>query len=767
MARFTNVRRLMPHSRRSLVRAIVRIVLTAFTLTAASARLSAQEIECDPGDIEVRSLRFAGNKTFSSDELSARVLTTPSSFAKRYFKIFGTKRCLPSDGLAPDVQRLKLYYENNGFYDTKVDTVVRPASKTAVDVTFRIAEGPPMVLDTLEITGLDSVADAASITGDLRLQQGGRFGRLQMYSDIDTITARLRNAGYPSASVLKEYQTHAAEHLAEVRLDIQPGPLAHFGTIAVSSRDVNGGAPEIDSSVVLGLLGFRQGDRYSDRALLDAQRNLYNLGAYRHVGVELDTASVGDSVARVHVDLREDYMQQVDLQEGWGTLDCLRINAQYTNKNFLDQAKRIELTGRLSKLGYALPHNAPAVRNICYRPYLDQDSTFSSKLNYYGGATFRQPTLFGTHWVPAYTAYTERRGEYRAYLRTTYIGADASATRNIGFGMPMRVGYTLEFGRTEAEPAILCAVFSRCDVREQADFRRSLRLAVASVALQRIRVDNVVEPSNGYVLGSELRGAAPTIGADPSQRFGKATLDGSWYHALTRSVVVALRARSGFITAPRDTSGARLPPPQERLYAGGATSVRGFQQNELGPVVYLVDSTQIAARDSLPDGSFSYVLKQDARASRTIPVGGNTVFVFNAELRIRDPFLPQLLEYVPFLDGGQVWTRVGHVQGFNLRSVVLTPGLGVRLFSPIGPIQLNMGYNSHPSQPGPAYFARPVDPSGRAPLICVTPPGVTPVPFKETETGIQQGQCPASFAPSRSSNFFSRFVLTLSIGTNF
>jgi outer membrane protein insertion porin family/translocation and assembly module TamA len=754
-------------SSRSLIRATARIVIASLSLSAAASRLHAQEIECDRGDKEVRSLRFAGNKTFSSDALSARVLTTPSSFAKRYFKIFGTRRCLPSDGLAPDVQRLKQFYENNGFYDTKVDTAVRAVSRNAVDVTFRIDEGPPMVLDTLEITGLDSVADAASITRDLQLLQGGRFGRLQMYADIDTITGRLRNAGYPSATVLREYQTHAAEHLAEVRLDVQPGPLAHFGTIAVSSRDVNGGPPQIDSSVVLGLLGFRQGDRYSDRALLDAQRNLYNLGAYRHVGVELDTASVGDSVARIRVDLREDYMQQVDLQEGWGTLDCLRVNAQYTNKNFLDQAKRIELTGRLSKLGYAFPRNAPAIRNICYRPTLDQDSTFSSKLNYYGGATFRQPTLFGTHWVPAYTAYTERRGEFRAYLRTTYIGADASATRNIGFGMPMRVGYTLEYGRTEAEPVILCAVFSRCDVREQADFRRSLRLAVASVALQRIRVDNVVEPSSGYVVGSELRGAAPTIGADPSQRFGKATIDGSWYHALTRGIVVALRARSGFITAPRDTSGSRLPPPQERLYAGGANSVRGFQQNELGPVVYLVDTSQIAQSETMPDGSVAYVLKSGAQESRTIPVGGNTVFVFNAEVRVRDPFFPELLEYVPFLDGGQVWTRVGHVQGFNLKSIVLTPGLGVRLFSPIGPIQLNMGYNSHPSQPGPAYFARPVDASGRAPLICVTPPGVTPVPFKETETGIQQGQCPASFAPARSSNFFSRFVLTLSIGTNF
>src|SRR5262249_3888025 len=155
----------------------------------------------------------------------------------------------------------------------------------------------------------------------------------------------------------------------------------------------------------------------------------------------------------------------------------------------------------------------------------DQDSIASSKLNYYVGASIRQPTLFGTHWVPAYTAYTERRGEYRAYLRTTYVGGDVSATRNIGEGMPLRLGDTLEYGTTEAQPAVLCALFFRCTLDEQSEFQRNLRLAVASVSLRRIRVDDPVEPTRGYTIGGELRGAAPVTGSDPSQQFGKGTLE--------------------------------------------------------------------------------------------------------------------------------------------------------------------------------------------------------------------------------------------------
>jgi len=116
--------------------------LIAFFLPAAAVR--AQDVECDqPNEREVRSLRFEGNSTFDDSQLSAIVITTPSSFARRYFRVVGTKRSYPSDGLAQDVTNLKAFYEINGFFDTRVDTVVTPASASSVRVTFRINEGPP------------------------------------------------------------------------------------------------------------------------------------------------------------------------------------------------------------------------------------------------------------------------------------------------------------------------------------------------------------------------------------------------------------------------------------------------------------------------------------------------------------------------------------------------------------------------------------------------------------------------------------------------
>jgi outer membrane protein insertion porin family/translocation and assembly module TamA len=608
------------------------------------------------------------------------------------------------------------------------------------------------------------VTDSAAIVRDLPIGKGRRVGLLLVYTAIDTITSRLRNAGYPRAEVFPGLTTNAAKQSASVDLQVVTGERERIGTIAITR---GGPAPdrsaEIDSLVVLRMLGFRPGDWYSDRALNDARRNLYSLGAYRHVGIELDSAQVRDTLATVNVDVREDYVRQVQSEQGWAQLDCFRVEATYSDKNFLDRALRLDVTGRVSKLGFGYPTDWGP---LCRRHDLIPDSLASSKLNYYAGATVRQPTLFGGTWIPEYSAYTERRGQYKAYLRTTYVGLNMAATRNIAITTPLRFGYALEYGYTLAEPAFLCALFTRCTPAEQAGIQRKQPFAVASASLQQVRVDNPIEPRNGYIAGGELRGSSKFIGSSDSLQFFKVTGAGSLYRPLTRHATLAFRVQAGVI------GGTTLPPPQERLYAGGAASVRGFQQNLLGPLVYLVDSAQTRAIPQ-PNGTVAFVTTDSTSALRTIPAGGNRLIVLNAEMRVRDPFFPNVLEYVPFVDAGNVYASTAGNPGLNinLNGLSVTPGLGLRYFSPIGPIQVNAGYNPQRTRSGPAYIA-PVRQNGTAPLVCVTAPGSPVVPVEiDPKTGAIIGsvtsECPATFVPRVSSGFFSRFVLTLSIGTDF
>jgi hypothetical protein len=239
---------------------------------------------------------------------------------------------------------------------------------------FRINEGQPLTLDSLTITGLDSVADRSAILRNLPLAVGQRFGRLQLANETDSITIRLathRLSGGDGLSVVRRAQAGASRRGA---LRGQTGELARFGTIAVRSANGKGGRPRSTAAQCSGCWD-------SDRAIATAiARSAMLRGTCTIWRVSprerraRHTVSLTDSIVRFGVDLREDFCRRSP-EEGWASLDCFRAGAQYTNKNFLDQAQRFELNTRVSKIGYA--DGVDFARNGLCRT-LNQDSVFSS-----------------------------------------------------------------------------------------------------------------------------------------------------------------------------------------------------------------------------------------------------------------------------------------------------------------------------------------------------------------------------------------------------
>lgn len=751
--------------------------------------LAAQDIECDPGDREVRRLEFHGNRAFSDGELSARIVTTSSSWARRHARFFGTRRCLDSEELVRDKYRLQLLYLNAGYYRATVDTLVAPAGEGQVRVAFNINEGPPVRITSVSVTGLDSVPNRRDILRGLWLGVGKPYDKTRIALDIDTVLARMRNSGYPRPDVLKSFQMRQDSLTARVELTVLPGPRARVSDVVIDVTPMTAHKQEIAERVVKKLVGIGNGNLYREQALVDAQRNLYQTGAYRYVEVAPVQDSVKlfvDSAVALRVTLIEDYMRDLNTELGWATLDCFRTRAQIVDKNFFGGAQRLELTGQLSKIGYAKGLGSPWTRqNVCLNRVLREDP-FSDSLNYSINATLRQPTLFGTWATPAFSLYREQRGEYRAYLRTTYIGGEASLLKRLTASNTLRLAYNVEYGKTEADESLLCAAFSRCDTTSINQIRRPLPLAILSGALARVRTDNPLNPTSGYVLRGESRNSTTYLGSDPALTFSKAVGDASWYHPLGWGSVFAARVRAGVIWGGANSNGTQQPPQQERLYAGGASSVRGFQQNELGPLLYVLDTVGIKYVQLGPGADttlfFTYPLNERGelrRERRVVPVGGNTLFVANVDYRLRDFFAPELLQYTLFVDVGSVWNRRTQTD-FGGFTAVWTPGLGVRVFTPVGPIQVNVGYNPEPPVAGQALYtpARAESQKGFTGVYCVVPPGTPDAsaplvrrtvdasgkPVWEQDKNVE---CPSAFQPPVRSSFFRRLAFTFSIGTDF
>jgi len=761
--------------------------VVAALAVAAPAAMSAQaDIACDRGDLEVVAVNFVGNEAFTDAQLSHGLVTTPSTWARRVFRKLGTRHCLDTLEVRRDPLRLLVLYDRAGFTGTKVATRIDTVGPSAVEVTFGIKEGAPVIIDQLTITGLDSVPRSDRVIAGLPIQLGERFDKDAVEASRDTILRRLRDNGYLDAALFRSYDSDTAKRVASVKLDVATGPRAYIGKININITPREGEHAEISASRVNSTLGFEPGDLYRERALEGAKRALYLSGAYRHVDVVPDTASlapVGDSTIDVNVTLAESYMRSLRHSMGWATLDCFRTQIDYTDAGFLGALRRLDLSARASKIGVGYPTKATGPASQICSQNVRQD-VYSDTLNYYVGATLRQSSLFGVRAVPTVTLYSELRSEYQVFQRRTPIGAILSLNQQFRGRIGATYAYQLEYGRTSAEPAIFCGVIGVCDVNEQDFLKRSQRLATASVTLGRDRRNDPFYPTSGSSMSLELRAANRLIGSDPDLQFNKIVADASWYWALPRSSVLVARLRGGFVFGQRIALGSDTTvfiPQQERLYAGGANTVRGFRQNELGPVVYLPDTLRVCtspvgecvrptmARDTV------YFSSDPQSSPRTLPVGGNSVVVANVELRMPSPFYPDRLQIAFFTDAGQVWTRGGTGVEQSFGNLKVTPGLGIRLASPVGPIRLDIGFNPYDRQGGSAYFDAP-EQGGRRPLYCISPGNGLPVtgwrpdlgPNDEPPTQANSARgCPSLYVPKQRAGFLRRLSFNASIGQAF
>jgi outer membrane protein assembly factor BamA len=240
--------------------------------------------------------------------------------------------------------------------------------------------------------------------------------------------------------------------------------------------------------------------------------------------------------------------------------------------------------------------------------------------------------------------------------------------------------------------------------------------------------------------------------------FNRTQLEYAIYRPLTRSIVGAARVQAGIIVTKQDL--ASLVPPQERFYSGGQNTVRGYGQGQLGPAVYIVR----AITDTVVVGGEDVGNADPARGfDRLSPAGGTASALLNLELRSRVGWPTDLLRWVIFLDAGRVWNASNNYAVTGLRA---TPGIGVRLVTPLGPFRVDVGYNPQGWEAGPAFYVQrgTTGVPGRA--ICVSPGSSEPLdPVAAAALG--PVPCPTSFQPPRRAGLLPRLVFHFSIGEAF
>jgi outer membrane protein assembly factor BamA len=209
--------------------------------------------------------------------------------------------------------------------------------------------------------------------------------------------------------------------------------------------------------------------------------------------------------------------------------------------------------------------------------------------------------------------------------------------------------------------------------------------------------------------------------------YSRASADAALYTRFGgRRSVLASHLRIGFVRPTQGNTDGVLHP-RKRFYAGGSQSVRGFGENQLGPRIltlphgYLIHAKQAdgtpcdafsdairfcdpnTAVDSNPkNGKFDDILDQQFTPR---PLGGTSILEGSVEYRFPLPFFSTLGAAV-FVDGAAVGERVLDPLGSGLSSLAnlvhgkaaITPGFGVRYYSPVGAIRIDLGINTSQSE---------------------------------------------------------------------
>ena len=647
---------------------------------------------------EVTSLNFRGNRQFPDEVLANAIITRETecrSFILLPFCWSGASFSedpyfLHAREFRRDQARIRLFYYQRGYRETVVDTLVNRPSRREVEITFEIQEGEPVRVVGLGFTGMERFPDS-SVVEDLPVRLGAPLNALSLEAARDSLSTRLRGRGFAHAEVLLNYSIPRDSPLeASVTFDLYPGQEAYLGPLSVVGNIT---VPEV---VVRRMLPFREGDSFSQEELLAGQRNLDNLDIFRRANVIPDLTHVPDSIVPLLIQVSEGDVHRVRAGSGLSTADCVNTEARWVSRNFFGGARRLQVTGRVSKL------LAPFLeQTVCQ----DAGTGEYGELNWLLSADFTQPWLFSPRNSLSASVFGERQSLPDIFVRQA-LGLNLAVSHTLMVATPVTFSVRPEISRLDAAEIFFCSNYLICTPEDIGILQGSNWLAPLGLRFAQDRRNQALSPTRGHSVLLDLEVASGLTGSD--YRYTRVLTEASWYTQARSRLVLAARLRGGWLN-PGGFEGLSTPggsenvvPPEKRLYAGGSNSVRGFAQNRLGPRVLYLPQVERVLRGT-PDGGPPPCTPQEVMslscdanplsdaAFATRPTGGTAMVEGSVELRF--PVLGQVWEGATFLDFGQVWEED---LGVDLTDMEFTPGLGIRYFSPIGPIRVDLAYRFAP-----------------------------------------------------------------------
>jgi outer membrane protein assembly factor BamA len=564
-------------------------------------------------------------------------------------------------------ERLVDAYRADGFLEAVYlgSGVVLDARRGTADVTVRLHEGARTHVESISFEG-NAVVSLPELAREARLAPGDPLAFERVEETRAAILRVYLSRGYLYARVDAREDLDRVRHVAALRFVVSEGPKVRIGRIVVT------GNRRTREAVVRRAIAIGEGEVYDPEAVARSQAALLRLGVFRSVALRLQEPEVPQETKDMAVELAERPWATLTQGVGFSIANGPRAFVEYGQPNLLGRA--LELGAR-AKVNYPLDE---------FRPDLVGKGTLD-RLEGRADVGLRSATL-GLPF-PA-TVRADIIGEI--LHRRAYDLRRVTGVTGIDVGLTSRAGFSLQY---ELEVDRIAKSDASGGYLTGADVER-LRFDDGDTTLHALRPsitldyrDNSAHPHRGWYFNAAVeyaRSLGTRLGGDGEVEVDERVLLGalpgsdihtnmlkvwgtaSGYLPIGTGSVVALSLRGGRVVPLDDRSRTIIP---RRFFLGGATTMRGFAEEEMLP--------------------------QDVRAAivggeRPVSEGGEAFLLAKAELRTR---LRGRLEGALFADLGNVWLDPRKYRLLDLRANV---GVGLRFVTPIGPAAVDLGVNLEP-----------------------------------------------------------------------
>jgi outer membrane protein insertion porin family/translocation and assembly module TamA len=687
---------------RALLPGLRVVVLGCLYLGALTSAAYAQsKVNSNPIETpEIKHLALNGVTSVDPLDLEASIASVATQCRNVLYwplcRLFGgrfvKKEYLDRDEIARDMVRIRVYYWRRGFRAAEVDTTITKVGDNAVDVAFNIVEHEPTIVRKIEIAFDSVVLRESRVRRITLLKAGDPFDLVKLDSMRIAFANEMWSEGHSDATVDTVVTIDDGRRLADIKLTLIPNHTTFVGNIVVN------GLEKVSRQTVLNSITMRTGDLFRASDVLESQRNLFESNLFRLAAVEVPPQF--DSVKTVTITVAESPLHEGRVGAGVTNIEFVQTDAKYTAFNLFGGARRLDVNATVGNiLGEQL-----AGHGFFYNPESVIDGAGAGKYlqpTWAASVDFRQPAFLHRPKNQAgFSAFAHRRSTPGIFIDRGYGGA-VTLTNQVRVRAPVSLTYRYEVNRVDAGDVYFCVNYGVCEAKTIDVLRAHQSLSPLALDGFIDRSDDPLDPTRGYQARANLEHASRLTLSDYG--YSRAFLDVAVYNHYGPSNAYGGHIRGGFIRTgigPDD-----VLHPRKLFYAGGANSVRGFPQNQLGPRVLTVAPDRLEAVGCTPanfattcdpDAVFQDSLHLDDGDFKSQPVGGTGLIEWSAEFRRSIGFRRKLWA-AAFVDGAVVSSNT--VSGLSsLRNIVkgqmaMTPGVGIRYKSPVGPVRIDIGYD--------------------------------------------------------------------------